>query len=64
MIDLRDSRVQELRNTDEVDAIPVDTKDNVADILTKSLSGTVVDRLTGVVDRIARGVAGEADAKG
>ena len=62
MIDLREARVKELRNQNEVKAVPVDTKDNVADILTKSLSGTVIARLTGVVDRIARGVANNAVA--
>ena len=60
VVDMREDWVSELRDRKQIMAVKVDTAENVADIFTKSLSGTVIDRLGGVVKGIAQGLAAKA----
>ena len=53
VFDFRNKWVREVRDQASVKAIPIDTKENIADALTKSISGTTLRTLSLIVDKIA-----------
>ena len=56
VFDLRLNWVKELQNKDRIKAIKVDTKYNVADILTKPLDSATRNKLMLIVDNLRENV--------
>ena len=57
MIQLRDTWVQEMKDSKYIKAVKVSTETNVADLLTKCLGATIRNRLIGVVEQTASLIA-------
>jgi len=57
MIQLRDTWVQEMKDSKYIKAVKVSTDTNVADLLTKCLGATIRNRLIGVVEQTASLIA-------
>ena len=52
IVDMREGWVRELKDSGKIKTVKVDTKENLADLMTKCLSARVREMLYGIIDRI------------